>query len=87
MRNSRIPHIGKKRLLDDDPRVVQKPLKVTYRNLTYSWKYYPSDGLFYAYWNIDGIKGKAASKSIEGAKAKAEEALKKIRQGRASESE
>ena len=50
---------------------MQEPLKVAYRNLTASVKYYPSDGLFHAYWNIGGIKGKAASKTIEGAEAKA----------------
>ena len=69
MRNSRIPHIGKKRL-PYDPRVMEEPIKVTYQNLTASVKYYPSDGLFHAYWNIGGIKGKAASKTLEGAEAK-----------------
>ena len=54
VRNSRIPHIGKKRL-PYDPRVMEEPIKVAYRNLTASVKYYPSDGLFHAYWNIGGI--------------------------------
>jgi len=34
--------------------------------------------LFHAYWNIGGIKGKAASKTVEGAEAKAKDALRKI---------
>ena len=63
------------------------PLKVTYQNLSASIKYYPSDGLFHAYWNIGGIKGKAASKTLEGAEAKGKEALRKIHQGRGQLSE
>jgi len=43
VRNSRIPHIGKKRLRGDRE-VMQDPLKVTYQNLSASIKYYPSDG-------------------------------------------
>ena len=79
MRNSRIPHIGKKRSLTD-LKVMGNPIKVTYQNLSASIKYYPSDGLFHAYWNIGGIKGKAASKTLEGAEAKAKDALRKIHQ-------
>ena len=66
MRNSRIPHIGKRRSLTD-LKVMKDPLKVTYQNLSASIKYYPSDRLFHAYWNIGGVKGKAASKTLEGA--------------------
>ena len=66
---------------------MEEPIKVAYRNLTASVKYYPSDGLVHAYWNIGGIKGKAASKTIEGAEAKAAEALRKIHQGRGQLSE
>ena len=55
-RNSPIPHIGKKRPRADRG-VMTDPLKVTYQNLSASIKYYPSDGLFHAYWNIGGIKG------------------------------
>ena len=63
------------------------PLKVTYQNLSASVRYYPSDGLFHAYWNIGGIKGKAASKTLEGAEAKAKERLRQIHQGRGQLSE
>ena len=66
---------------------MQGPLKVTYQTLSASIKYYPSDGLFHAYWNIGGIKGKAASKTLAGAEAKAKEALRKIHQGRGQLSE
>ena len=83
VRNSRIPHIGKKRLRGDRE-VMQDPLKVTYQNLSASIKYYPSDGLFHAYWNIGGIKGKAASKNLEGAEAKAKEAMRKLHRLRVS---
>ena len=85
-RNSRIPHIGKKRH-PGDSEGMGAPLKVTYQNLSASVKYYPSDGLFHAYWNIGGIKGKAASKTLEGAEAKAKERLRQIHQGRGQLSE
>ena len=62
MRNSRIPHIVKRRSLTD-LKDVENPIKVTYQNLTASIKYNPSDGLFHGYWNIGGIKGKTASKT------------------------
>ena len=43
--------------------------QATYKNLSPSIKYHLSDGLFHAYWNIGGIKGKAAHKTFEGAEA------------------
>ena len=64
-RNSRIPHIGKKRPLED-LLVMKDTRKVTYKNLSASIKYYLSDGLFHAYWNNGGIKEKAAHKIIQG---------------------
>ena len=85
-RNSRIPHIGKERH-PGDSEGMGAPLKVTYQNLSASVKYYPSDGLFHAYWNIGGIRGKAASKTLEGAEAKAKERLRQIHQGRGQLSE
>ena len=62
---------------------MELPETVSYRNLTARITHSAKDGLYHAYWNCGGHRGKAASKKFERAKGKALAALKLIQKGHA----
>ena len=62
---------------------MELPETVSYRNLTARITHSAKDGLYHAYWNCGGHRGKAASKKFERAKEKALAALKLIQKGHA----
>jgi hypothetical protein len=68
---------------DWHPSGMELPETVSYRNLTARITHSAKDGLYHAYWNCGGHRGKAASKKFEWAKEKALAALKLIHKGHA----
>jgi integrase len=65
------------------PSGMELPETVSYRNLRARITHSAKDGLYHAYWNCGGHRGKAASKKFERAKEKALAALKLIHKGHA----
>ena len=49
---------------------MELPETVSYRNLTARITHSAKDGLYHAYWNCGGHRGKAALKKFERAKEK-----------------